>query len=152
MNWIAIGWSGFVATTIATAFFWAYRSLGWTIFSPTIQLGGIFFRDPESPTTETVGFLLLFLLGSTAFPALYLLVMESWIGPGWFGGAILGVVHGLLAAAALPAIGTISASVRNGPLPHPGQFGLKWGRTTPLAIVLGHCIYGVVAGAILAGF
>jgi hypothetical protein len=152
MNWIAIVWSGFVATTIATAFFWVFRSLGWTIFSPTVQLGGIFLRDPDSPTTETIGFFLLFLLGSTVFPALYLTVMDSWMEAGWMSGGILGMIHGLLAAAALPAIGTISASVRSGPLPHPGHLGLNWGRSTPLALVLGHGIYGVVTGAILAGF
>ncbi len=152
MNWIALGWSGFVATTLATAVFWAFRSLGWTLYSPTVQIGGIFFRDPDSPNTETLGFVILFLLGSTVVPALYSLVLGSWGGANWQSGAAVGVVHGLIAVAALPLIGTISASVRSGPLPHPGPFGLSWGRITPVAIVLGHGVYGGVVGAILAGF
>jgi hypothetical protein len=152
MNWVAIGWSGFVATTLATAFFWAFRSLGWTLFSPTVQIGGIFFRDPDSPNTETLGFVILFLLGSTLLPALYAVVMGSWTGIGWPGGAVVGLVHGVIAAAALPLIGTISASVRSGPLPHPGQFGLSWGRMTPVAVILGHGVYGAIVGAVLAGF
>jgi hypothetical protein len=152
MNWVALGWSGFVATTMATAFFWVFRSLGWTLFSPTAQLGGIFFRDPESPNTETFGFAILFLLGSTVIPAVYAVVMPAIGGVGWQSGALIGRGHGMLTAAALPVIGTISASVRSGPLPHPGPFGLGWGRITPVAIVLGHGVYGGVVGAILAGF
>lgn len=152
MNWLVIGWSGFVATTLATAVFWAFRSTGWTQFSPTVQLGGIFLRDPESPKTETLGFVVLFLAGSTVVPAIYALVMDNWMGIGMRGGAVVGVAHGLIAAAALPLVGTISASVRSGPLPHPGPFGLDWGRVTPLAVVFGHGVYGGIVGAILAGF
>ena len=152
MNWVALIWSGFVATTVATAFFWAFRSLGWTRFSPTVQLGGIFFRDPDSPNTETLGFFLFFILGSTLVPVLYEIVMNAWAGPGWDTGAVVGLAHGTLAAAALPLLGTISASVRSGPLPHPGLFGLNWGRFTPAAVVLGHVVYGGIVGAVLAGF
>ncbi|CAN5850958.1 hypothetical protein BH23GEM6_BH23GEM6_25060 [soil metagenome] len=152
MNWIAIGWAGFIATTLATAVFWAFRSTGWTLFSPTNQIGGIFFREPDSPSTETFGFVVLFLLGSSLVPALYSLIMQSWMGEGWRAGLLLGVLHGIIVVAALPLIGTISASVRNGPLPHPGRLGLSWGRITPLAIVLGHVTYGAIVGAILAGF
>jgi len=152
MNWIAIGWAGFIATTLATAVFWAFRSTGWTLFSPTNQIGGIFFREPDSPATETFGFVVLFLLGSTLVPALYSVILQGWIGEGWRGGTLLGVLHGVIVVAALPLIGTISASVRNGPLPHPGRLGLSWGRITPLAIVLGHGTYGGIVGAILAGF
>lgn len=152
MNWIAVVSAGFVAITVAIAVFWVFRALGLTIFSPTVQTGGIFLADPESPTTETVGFLLLFLLGSTVLAALYAFVLGRWLTVGWGGGAILGAAHGLLTAAALPILGTISASVRSGPLPHPGYFGLSWGRMTPVAVVLGHAVYGAVLGAILDGF
>lgn len=152
MEWIAIGWAGFVATMLQLAFFRIVYSFGLSRFSPTMQVGCIFSRNPYSPGTDTLGYLLLVVLGSTLVPALYALVLEAWSGPSWGTGLALGGVHGLLAAAALPGLGTISACIRAGAFPHPGVFGTDWGRFTPFGIVLGHLLYGGVTGAILAAF
>lgn len=152
MNWFAVAWAGFVATTLSAALFWVVRSVGWTRFSPTEQLGCLFLRNPRSPTTETIGFVLLFLLGSTVVPAAYVGIMRLLGEPGWWEGAVLGAVHGLAAAALLPAFGMITACGRAGLVPPPQRFGLGWGRATPFALVVGHALYGAVAGAIVAGF
>ena len=152
MHWIAIVWSGFIATTLAAAFFWVVRSLEWSRFSPSEQLGCLFLRDPTSPATETVGFFLLLALGSTLLPYAYQLLLELWSGPTWLKGAAIGLLHGSLFVAVLPVLGTISACVRGGYLPPPGRFGLKWGVLTPVGLLLGHSLYGGVVGAILAAF
>lgn len=152
MHWFAIAWSGFVATLIASAFFWLLRSFGWTRFSPSVQVGCIFLRNPSSPVTETLGFVILLLLGSTLVPAAYAKLFQLWTGPSWSTGALVGVVHGILAAALIPALGMISACVRSGATPAPGRLGLAWGRATPAGVVVGHLVYGGIAGAILAGF
>jgi hypothetical protein len=152
MNWIAIAWSGFVATTLAASFFWLVRSLGWTTFSPTVQLGCIVSRDPLHPLTETLGVVFLFLLGSTVVPALYSLVLADWTGVSGAAGALLGLVHGLVAAALLPTLGMISACVRSGAISPPGYFGVRWGWLTPVGVVVGHLLYGGVTGAVLAAF
>lgn len=152
MDWIAIGWAGFVATMLQLAFFRVAYSFSVTRFSPTMQAGCIFMRNPYSPGTDTLGYLLLVALGSTVVPWLYALVMQTWTGVSWQSGLILGAAHGLAAAAALPGLGTISACIRAGAFPHPGRFGIEWGRFTPLVLVAGHVLYGGVAGAILAAF
>lgn len=149
---IAIVWAGFVATTLAMAFFWVARSLGWTSFSPTIQVGCLFTRDPRKPLTETIGFILVLIGGSTLVPALYGAILGRWGGPGWIGGLVLGGFLGLAVAAALPLFGTISACVRTGSIPPPGTFGIGWGRPTPAVILAGHMIYGAVVGAVLRAF
>ena len=152
MDWIAIIWSGFVATTLSTAFFWLGRSLEWTEFSPPVHIGCLIIADPYRPITETVGFTLLFLGGSTVVPALYGAILSAWSGPAWVGGLILGGFVGLAVAAALPIYGTISACVRSGAIPAPGPFGIGWGRPTPGIIFAGHMIYGAIFAAIFAGF
>lgn len=152
MSWSAIIWAGFIATTMSAAFFWVMRSLGLTRFSPGTQLGCLFFRDPRGPTTETVGLLVFFGLGSSLLPLLYQLVLAGAVGVSAAGGAILGMLHGAVVAALLPTLGTISACVRHGFMPPPGRFGLAWGRMTPVAVVAGHAIYGGIVGAILAAF
>jgi hypothetical protein len=152
MDWFAIGWSGFVASVVAAAFFWLLRSFGWSRFSPSIQLGCLFFRNPRSPMTETVGFLLFLLLGSSLIPAAYAYLMITADRASWPAGAGIGAVHGLVVAASLPLLGTVSACVRAGMEPPPGRFGMEWGWPTPLGVVTGHLVYGSIIGAVLASF
>lgn len=149
MDWFAIGWSGFVASVVAAAFFWLLRSFGWSRFSPSVQLGCIFFRNPRSPITETVGFLLFLLLGSSLIAAAYAYLMVAIDRPGWSAGAGIGALHGFAVAAALPLLGTVSACIRAGAESRPGRFGIAWGWPTPIGVVTGHLIYGVVIGAVL---
>jgi hypothetical protein len=149
MPWFSIAWAGFVSVILAAALFWIFRALRLTEFSPSIQLGCLFLRDPGHPATETTGFLLLILLGSSVVPLVYQRVFDLLGGPGWVIGLGVGAVHGLLAAALLPPFGTISACIRAGAIPAPGPMGTKWGWLTPFAMVLGHGLYGAVCGAIL---
>ena len=150
MEWLAVGWAGFVGVVLALAFFWVFRSLGLTEFSPTLQVGCLFLRNPAHPGTDTLGFLLLLLAGSTIVPAAYAGILAAIASPSWWGGLLLGALHGLLAAALLPLIGTISACIRAGVVQAPGRFGMRWGWLTPVILVAGHACYGAVCGAILA--
>ena len=150
--WSAILWAGFVATTLAAACFWVFRTFGWTQLSPSSQLGCLFFGNPRLPLTEVVGLLLLFVLGSTLVAWLYALLLRQTGGVSLGRGALLGLVHGGVAVASLPTLGTISACVRSGFLPPPGRFGLAWGRGTPAGVVVGHVVYGAAVGATLAAF
>jgi hypothetical protein len=141
--------AGFVAVIFSLALFYIFRAFDLTQFSPTIQLGGIFFRDPRHPAAETSGFVLLLVIGSTLVAAGYSLILEMLGGPTWAAGLAIGIVHGLLAAGSLPLFGTISASIRAGVVPAPGRFGIAWGWLTPIALAAGHGLYGGVFGAIL---
>jgi hypothetical protein len=148
----AIVWAGFVATILSACVFWVFRTFEWTRFSPTTQLGCLFFREPNVPATETVGFLLFLALGVTLLPALFYGLMRAMGGEGWGTGAAAGVLVGAAAVAALPLLERVSACVREGRLPPPGRFGLSWGRATPWAVVAGHVAYGAVLGGVLVAF
>lgn len=150
MALFSVVWAGFVAVVLAAAVCWVFRTLGGTLFSPSIQLGCLFLRDPRHPATDTLGFGMLLVLGSTLVPVLYLGVFRFLHGPSALTGLAIGCAHGLAAAAALPLVGTITACVRAGSWPAPGPFGLRWGRLTPAALVAGHAAYGLIFGAIVA--
>lgn len=150
--WSAILWAGFVATTLAVACFWVFRTFAWTELNPATQLGCLFFGNPRLPLAESVGMVLLFALGSTVVAWLYAALLRQVGGVSLGGGALLGLVHGALAVAALPVLGTISACVRSGFLPPPGRLGTAWGRGTPAGVVAGHVVYGAAVGATLAAF
>lgn len=149
MTAFAVAWSGFVAVILAMALLSAFRALSLTEFSPTIQLGCLVVKNPRHPAAETTGFAMLLLLGSTIVPAVYAQLLNVVGGPSWQWGLALGVVHGLLAAALLPAFGTISACIRAGAIPAPGPMGTRWGWLTPVALAAGHGLYGAVCAAIL---
>jgi hypothetical protein len=149
MPWFVIAWAGFVSVILAAAFFWVFRALRLTEFSPSIQIGCLFLRNPGHPATETTGFVLLVVLGSSIVPLAYRGIFSLMGGPSWVAGLGVGAAHGVLAAALLPVLGTISACVRAGAMQAPGPMGTRWGWLTPIAMVLGHGLYGAVCGAIL---
>jgi hypothetical protein len=149
MPFFSIAWAGFVAVILAAAVFWLFRATRLTEFSPSIQLGCLFMRNPAHPATETTGFLLLVVLGSSLVPFVYQRIFALFGGPSWLVGLGVGALHGLVAAALLPAFGTISACIRAGAIKAPGHMGIKWGWLTPFAMVLGHGLYGAICGAIL---
>jgi hypothetical protein len=151
-SWTAVVFSGFVATVLSACVFWLFRSLDLTRFSPTSQLGSLFFREPNVPLTETVGFLLFLALGVSLVPAAYAWGMGVLGGAGWGTGLIVGLLNGAAVAAALPLLGRVSQSVKHGVLPPPGRLGLNWGRVTPWAVLAGHLAYGAVLGGVLHAF
>ena len=151
-TWATVLWAGFVASILAACAFWLFRTLGWTRFSPTSQLGCLFFDDPRLPMTESVGFALFVAAGTTVLAAAYAAVLGALGGPGWGTGILAGALHGALVAGALPWLSRASRCVRQGRIPPPGHLGLAWGRATPALIILGHAVYGGILGAVLAGF
>jgi hypothetical protein len=145
-------WAGFVATILSASVFWLFRSFELTRFSPSGQLGCLFFREPNVPLTETVGFLLFLALGVSLIPALYAVALAGMGGAGWGTGTLAGTVHGALALAGLPLLERRSLCIREARLPPPGRFGIGWGRATPVAVVVGHAAYGAVVGGVLGAF
>ncbi len=152
MNWVALASAGFVATTLTLAFFALVRILGWTTLDPTGAVGASLTRRAGHPLSDTVGFALLLLIGSTALPALFATALSSWSGPAAAGGAILGGFLGLLIGLGITLYGTISAQSWRSTRDGPGPYGIGWGKPTPALIVAGSMLYGAVVAAVLAGF
>jgi hypothetical protein len=150
LPWEALLWSGLVATTANLFVLGAGSAFGWLRYRPTALVGTAVLPTPHHPTTETLGVIIIFGLGTGAFPPLYYLLMGGEPSLGW--GALLGLLHGVLVLAALPLYGRVSPAVREGTLDEPGLFGVRWGARAMAAIVAGHLVYGVVIGGVLAAF
>lgn len=151
-SWSAVVWAGFIASVLAACVFWLFRSFEWTRYSPTRNLGCLFFDDPRLPAAETTGVLLFLVLGSTVGAALYAALMGALGGAGWGRGLLLGLLHGAAVAGLLPWTTKPSRCVRMGRLPPPGYWGLDWGRATPVLVMAGFGAYGALLGAVLDGF
>lgn len=160
-NW----WEGLVAGALATVAMTALMqmgaAMGMTRMNMALMLGSMFRRDPES--ARALGMTLHFMNG-LAFGVLYALVWwaidPADLADAWWIGLVFGAVHGVVAMAMMPVMGGMHPRVRGdafavseGPgselrLPPFGFGGRGFGSMTPMGILLGHLVLGVVWGIV----
>jgi hypothetical protein len=95
-----------------------------------------------------------------AFSLVYWAVFHTTDTAGWWQGALLGVLHGVIAATVLanvllpavhPRMGSDSSAVGDTPLVEPpGFLMLNYGMQTPAVTVLAHAAYGAIVGGFAA--
>jgi hypothetical protein len=66
---------------------------------------------------------------------------------GW--GALVGLGHGVLLVLLLPLLGAVNRNVRAEAEPAPGLLGRRYGRLTPVGLVVACVVFGVWVGAFL---
>jgi hypothetical protein len=108
---------------------------------------------------EAIGFGVHAGLG-LAFSLVYWAIFEATGTAGWWQGALLGLLHGVIAATVLanvllpavhPRMGTDSSAAGDTPLVEPpGFLMLNYGMQTPTVTVLGHAAYGAIVGGFTA--
>lgn len=145
----AVAGSGFIAAIAMLTAAALIQRLGRSVAMTTL-VGCLVLPDPRRPATETAGFLIVLVVGSTLAAWVYLWLLKLIPLPYWQAGLLLGTLNGILIAAAFPIFGTISACVGDRALPPPGPFGSAWGLLTPIAVVIGHLVYGGAFGGILS--
>jgi uncharacterized membrane protein YagU involved in acid resistance len=129
------------------------QALGLTRMNLPFMLGTMVTADRDR--AKVIGFG-MHLINGWLFAAVYAAAFRSWRRATWWLGAAIGLVHALfvltVVAPLLPAIHPRMASEHKGPtvtrqLEPPGFFALNYGYQTPVSIVRGHLIYGVILGA-----
>ena len=125
---------GAIGTIVLTSGLRLAQELGWTRMDIPLLLGTV-FTDSRSRAVDQAG---------------------------WAFGAVLGVVHALLAAGVLvtlllpavhPRMGTPWSDAEETPLLEaPGFLLLNYGRRTALWTLLGHVAYGAIVGGFAACF
>jgi uncharacterized membrane protein YagU involved in acid resistance len=118
----------------------------------------------ERQKASRIGFVVHFVvMGAVVFglgyAALFAALDDASIGAG----ALIGLAHGLIVGAmAMPMMAAVhphmsaatseagSVSVQSGQvtLSAPGVFGAKWGGMTPVGMIVGHVVFGVVMALI----
>lgn len=152
MNWASWLVWGFAATILLTSLMAGSQGLGLTRMNIPYILGTMF--TPNRDRAKSLG-VLLHVLNGWMFSLLYVVAFHLWGGPSWWKGALIGLVHAtfVLTAAmpALPGMHPRMASESRGPtvarqLEPPGFLGLHYGIQTPIYIVIGHLVFGLVLG------
>lgn len=143
---------GLVGTVSMTVVMYMGAMMGMKMDMP-MTLGTMLF--PKGPAAWVVGLMMHLMMGVVFFiiyAALFTaLNIESGI-IGW--SALFGAIHALMAGAAFGMMPSVHPRMAAEPTPGtvsaPGYFGVKMGMMGPVALIVVHVVYGLVAGAIYA--
>ncbi len=156
MNWSSWLVWGFAATILLTSLMAGSQGLGMTRMNIPYILGTMF--TPNRDRAKSVG-VLLHVINGWMFSFVYVAAFHLWGGPTWWKGAAIGLVHAVFVLTAampvLPGMHPRMASENRGPtvvrqLEPPGFLALHYGLQTPVSIVLGHIVFGLVLGIFYA--
>ena len=149
---------GAVGTIVLTSGLRIAQELGWTRMDIPLLLGTVF--TDRRGRASVLGYVLHFTNG-LIFALAYYGVFRAVGHAGWGFGAVLGLVHALLAGGALmtvllpavhPRMGTPWSDAEETPLLEaPGFLLMNYGRRTVIWTILGHVAYGAIVGGFTAG-
>ena len=121
-----------------------YPALLGTFFSAS-------FGQPQNEVWILAGWLLL-LAGGIVWALIYAYRFCNRLpGPGWLQGLTYGGLGVFLVSSLLffPLMGFLHPLARSGQIPSPGLFGVGLsGERVAVANFLGHCLFGIVVGAV----
>jgi hypothetical protein len=150
--WAALA-GGFVGTLVLTTALRMANEFGLTRVDLPFLLGTAVSRDRAR--AKALGYL-LHLVAGELFALVYYAIFAAIDTTGWLFGALLGLLHGTVAATALvnillpvvhPRMGSELSAADSGPLLEPpGFLMLNYGRGTPIATLLAHIAYGAIVG------
>lgn len=170
-DWIAALVAGFVATVVMDLLMTMAASAGMTRMPPMSLISGSMMSGNRRAAWAIGAMVHFVVMGAVVFGLIYAALFAVFgiaASAAWWVGAIVGLVHGLLvgtmAMPMMPAMHPrmeIQAAGAGGPptvsdqpgglrLSAPGFMGKDWGGMTPMGVVVGHVVYGIVLGFIYA--
>ncbi len=149
--------AGFAATLVMTPLMQMGARMGMTRMNMPVMLGSMFRRDADS--ARRIG-TVLHVMNGIVFGLAYALVWWAFdpsIENAWWIGAIFGAVHSIVVMAMMPVMSGMHPRVEVGGettdsgevvLPRFGFGGSGFGAMTPVGILMGHLVFGLVWGLV----
>ncbi len=147
--------AGFAATVVMSVMIMMAKAAGMTEMPPFPIMTGSMVSGDKRTATIVGTFIHYMMMGTIIFGLLYALLFAGFDSADWWLGVTIGVVHGLvigvMAMPMMPAMhprmtraAVIAEPPREIQLNAPGLMGKNWGAMTPLGVLMGHAVYGVV--------
>lgn len=143
---------GLFATIVLTTLLAGSQGLGFTRMNFPFLLGTMF--TPNRDRAKVYG-ILVHLLGGIVFAWFYLVGFQMWGGATWWKGIVFGIVHAgfllTVGVTLMPGIHPRMASELEGPtvvrqLEPPGFLGKHYGQRTPVSVLVGYVVFGMILG------
>lgn len=164
------GWiGGFVGAVAMTLLMKMGTSMGMSNMPPMPVIQGAMFTDDESAARKIGMVTHLIVMGTLVFGTVYAALFAAFGTAGWLAGVVIGLVHAVVAGAiGFPMMGsshprmegvaafsgdsTYEAEPGSLRVAAPGFFGINYGRGTPMGLLMGHAVYGLVVALIYGAF
>ncbi|UQA91104.1 hypothetical protein [Streptomyces halobius] len=146
--------AGLAGTVVMTAVMMTGRAMGMTNMDIALLTGGMMTGDKKR--ARILGMMLHFvMMGTVVFGLLYAAVFH-WLGSaGALTGVLVGLAHGLMVGMmAMPMMAAAHPRMQGGSggftLAAPGFMGVGYGKGTPIGLLVGHMLFGLVAALVYA--
>lgn len=156
--------AGLVGTAVMSMMMRMAGSMGMTDMPPMELVTGS-MMSAEPGRARQFGIMIHWIvMGTIVFGIIYALVFVGLDGAGWGTGLLMGIVHGLVVGLVfmpmmpamhprmsrepLPTGGTVDEASGSVQLAAPGVLGAGWGSMTPVGLVMGHAVYGLVVALV----
>lgn len=155
--------SGFIATLVMTAMIKMSAAAGMTEM-PSFELMTGSMMSGDEKTAKAIGAMIHYvMMGTIAFGIVYAVLFQVFDSASWLTGLAIGIAHGVVVGVIFmpmmammhprmgePAvIGEQTGEIR---LSAPGLMGKNWGAMTPMGVLMGHAVYGVVIALLYDAF
>jgi hypothetical protein len=141
-------WGGIVGAIAMAVVYVGFLGLRLTSLDLVRFEGGLLARD-SSPMVYIYGAFFHLALGAVLALGYRWIFQQihsaSYVG--W--GALVGLAQGMLLVLLLPLLGMVNRNVRAEAEPEPGLLGRRYGRLTPVGVVVACVVFGVWVGAFL---
>lgn len=150
--------AGFAGGAVMSLMMGMAKAAGMTEMDMALIEGAMFTGDPDK--AKAIGmFVHLVMMSAIVVGSIYALLFAAFgvaSGNAWWVGALIGVVHGIVAGVGFamipamhPRMGTSPQPATSGVhLPPPGVFGKNMGAMTPAGVLMAHVLYGLVVGLV----
>lgn len=156
--------AGFVGTIAMTALMRASTSMGMTNMPPMPLIQGAMVTD-DPGRAKRIGMVThVIVMGTIVFGIAYAAIFSVLGSAGWFTGLVVGLVHGVVSGMMLKMMGSTHPKMEavsnfSGDttwthdadgihIAEPGLFGKNYGSMTPVGLLMGHAVFGIVVGLV----
>lgn len=155
--------AGFAGTLVMTMMMKAAGAAGITEMPPMPLVTGAMISGDEDQAKRIGAVIHWGVMGTIAFGLGYAALFTLFEQPAWIAGLGVGLAHGALvglvfmpmmpvmhprmsaAGAGEPSVSVEGGEVR---LSAPGVLGARWGAMTPVGVLMGHAVYGLVVALV----
>ncbi|NUQ95094.1 MAG: hypothetical protein HOY79_00565 [Streptomyces sp.] len=144
--------AGLAGTVVMTVVMMMGRAMGMTNMDIALITGGMMVR--EEKRARSAGMMIhLVMMGTVVFGLLYAALFHALGSASVVTGLLVGLVHGLVVGMmAMPMMGAIHPRMQGAgdgfTLDAPGFMGVGYGKGTPMGLLAGHLMYGLVVALV----
>ncbi len=146
IDWMNAAGAGVIGALVLALMTDLTRVVGLIDANLTRYQGCLLLGRSEGTVPWLAGLAMHLAMGALLAIGYAVLFAMVWREANWIAGAVLGLVHGMVAGAGFPVLDRLNSCVRDGRIRAFGAFGRGYGWMMTAGLLAGHVVYGAVIG------